>query len=46
MSVEDCAWNPTVAGLAALCLSDGTLMTIDVNGTAATINSLPTVGAR
>ena len=39
--VEDCSWNPTVPGLVAISLSDGSLLTIELNKTEYTFNSLP-----
>ena len=40
-SVRDCAWNPTVPGLVAVSISDGSLVAVEINNTQFTINSLP-----
>ena len=40
-TVEDCAWNPTVPEMIAVSLSDGSLVTIQLNDKEFSINSLP-----
>jgi hypothetical protein len=39
--VKDCAWNPVIPTLVAVCLSDGSLVAVEINNTQFTINSLP-----
>lgn len=39
--MSDCAWNPTVPGLVAVSLSDGSLVAVEINNTQFSINSLP-----
>ena len=41
VAVEDCAWNPAAANLVALCLSDGSLVSIELKDRDVEINSLP-----
>uniref|UniRef100_A0A0P6FD67 Nuclear pore complex protein Nup214 n=1 Tax=Daphnia magna TaxID=35525 RepID=A0A0P6FD67_9CRUS len=41
ITVSDCAWNPTVPGLVAVSLSDGSLVAVEINNTQFSINSLP-----
>jgi hypothetical protein len=39
--VRDCAWNPVIPTLLAVCLSDGSLVAVEINNTQVTLNSLP-----
>ena len=39
--MRDCAWNPVIPTLVAVCLSDGSLVAVEINNTQFTINSLP-----
>ncbi|KAI9560680.1 putative nuclear pore complex protein Nup214 [Daphnia sinensis] len=41
ITVSDCAWNPTVPGLVAVSLSNGSLVAVEINNTQFSINSLP-----
>jgi len=41
VTLEDCAWNPTVPELIAVSLSDGMLLTIQLSDKEFTINSIP-----
>ncbi|XP_057372318.1 nuclear pore complex protein Nup214-like [Daphnia carinata] len=41
ITVSDCAWNPTIPGLVAVSLSDGSLVAVEINNTQFSIISLP-----
>ena len=41
VTVQDCAWNPTMPNLVAICLSDGSLVMVDLKDSQVEINALP-----